>query len=160
MSVTKLCLGLVSLLAVTGCAVSTPFRGPGYDSQAGVTGTSGETVVVAVTKSVLPEDRAMRSLFWDHVEKVEGSLAARPGFIGHSKRTVILGDRAWTITVWKDEASLDDFVGSEVHQAAIGEVAGALRAARFVRFEATRQEIPVAWDRALAALEASGRGYD
>ena len=160
MSVLRRTIAVLMLLALGGCVFATPFRGPGYDAKTGVTAEGTDTVVVALTKAVLRGDRRKRSEFWAHVFAVEKSLSEQPGLIGYSLRTQMFGPVAWTMTVWTDEASLTAFVQGETHQAAIAEGFEALETAGFARFEADRTEIPVAWDRALEALEQSGRSYD
>ncbi|MDJ0942566.1 MAG: antibiotic biosynthesis monooxygenase [Kiloniellales bacterium] len=147
-------LALLSVFGLGGCAISTPFQGPGYDRRDGVTVDGEGRLVVAVTKAVLRDDGARRATFWDYVFEVEASLPERPGFVGYSLRRELLGKQAWTMTVWTDEASLAAFVESDIHQAAIREALGALACARFARLEVARDEVPVAWDRALALFEA------
>ena len=147
-------LALLSLFGLSGCAISTPFQGPGYDRQEGVTIAGEGQVVVALSKAVLRDDGTLRSTFWDYVFRVEASLPEQSGFVGYSLRREILGKQAWTMTVWSDEASLTAFVESDVHQAAIRNALGALSCARFARLEVARDEVPISWDRALAAFEA------
>ncbi len=146
-------LALLSTFALGGCAISTPFQGPGYDRRNGVTIAGEGRVVVALTKAVLRDDGALRSTFWDYVLRVEASLPERAGFVGYSLRRELIGKRAWTMTVWSDEASRAAFVQSDVHQAAIGEAMGALACARFARLEVARDEVPIPWHRALALFE-------
>ena len=150
----------LTLLSLGGCAIATPFRGPGYDADAGVAADRPETVVVVLTEAVLRDEGADRSAFWDNVGKVEDSLAAQPGFIGYSLRRELLGDRAWTMTAWRDEASVAAFVQSPVHQTAIAEGLGALQATGFARIEVKRDELPLDWERAVEILAASERRYE
>ncbi len=156
-------IGLLAVLfgavASSGCEIATPFRGPGYDAKTGVRNEHARTLLVAVTKAELHDERSLRTRFWNHVDKVEKSLEGRPGFIGFSKRQELFGDQAWTMTVWTDEASLDAFVGSSDHQAAMAEASYLLKSARFVRFQIDRSEVPVPWASALERLAASTRQY-
>ena len=154
MSGVRMTFLLLSILGLGGCAIATPFQGPGYDRRKGVTIVGKDRVVVALTQAVLHDDGAKRPQFWDYVVQVEATLAERPGFVGYSLRRELLGDNAWTMTVWSDEASLDGFVRSDVHQAAIREAMEALACARFARVEVDRSEIPIAWDRAIGLLDA------
>ncbi len=149
-------LALLAGLGLSACAVATPFRGPGYDPASGPT-IGGARLVVAVTNARLGTERGV---FWENVARVEASLADRPGFVGHSKRTPILGGEAWTLSVWTDEAALDAFVASETHQRAIAEAYPGLAGTRFHRFELDRAAVPPSWEEALARLEAEGRSYD
>ena len=149
-------LGL--LPAIAGCAISTPFKGPGYDRDQGVTIEGDDKVVVALTEAVLDGSRSQRSTFWDYVSQVEATLPGRPGFIGYALRREVIGSRAWTMTVWTDEESLDGFVRSDVHQAAIQASMEALACADFARATLDQTDIPISWDRALELLaEGDGR---
>ncbi len=151
---------LMSLSAIAGCAISTPFQGPGYDRRQGVTLAGDDRVVVAITEAVLGGTRAQRSTFWDYVSQVEASLPGRPGFVGYALRREVIGNRAWTMTVWTDAESLDGFVQSDVHQAAIRTSMEALACASFARIDADRAEIPISWDRALESLAAANGRCD
>ena len=151
---------LMSLSALAGCAISTPFQGPGYDRRQGVTLAGDGRLVVAITEAVLNGDRSQRSTFWDYVGQVEASLPSRPGFVGYALRREIIGRRAWTMTVWSDAASLQGFVESDVHQAAIRSSMGALACASFARVEIERAGVPISWDRALELLAAGADGCD
>jgi hypothetical protein len=86
-------------------------------------------------------------------------LPGRPGFVGYAKRTRLFGNEAWTMTIWADEKSLNDFVESKVHQTAIRESINALASANFARVELKRAEMPLSWDRALQLLAQNGRPY-
>lgn len=141
-------------LGLSGCAVSTPFQKAEPQSP-----PSSDAVIVAITEATLGDDAAQRRAFWANVERVDASLPTRDGFLGVSKRTELFGDRVWTMTVWEDEASLDAFVRSDVHQTAIAEAYGGLDGARFVRFEVTLGAVPVAWSDAIERLTTSGRRY-
>ncbi|MEL6977897.1 MAG: antibiotic biosynthesis monooxygenase [Pseudomonadota bacterium] len=148
---------LGAALSLAGCALATPFETAEGAAPAHQTGRA--TAIIAITEARLGDDAALRSAFWTNVERVEASLEGQPGFLGHSKRTKLLGDVVWTMTAWTDEDSLDAFVGGEVHQAAIAEAYAGLEGARFVRFEVERGAVPPDWDAALERLEAEGRGY-
>lgn len=148
------------LVSLSGCTMATPFRGPGFDVETGVSGTAPDPLLVVVTEADLGGDWFQRRTFWRNVSRVVDSLGSRPGFIGHSRRMEVFGSKAWTVTVWTDEPAMRAFVAGDVHQRAIAESAEALAAARFARFTVPRAEVPVSWDKALAALAASSRGYD
>ena len=151
---------MVAMCSLAGCTLATPFRGPGYDPEKGILLDGVETVYVGLTLAVLKNDRKLKSVFWSNVKRVEASLYSRKGFIGYSKRTQLLGNRAWTMTVWTDEASLEEFVQSDAHQTAIRESMDALESASFARIEIKPEEIPLCWDRATAMMEAQSKGYN
>ena len=155
----KFRIGLVAgaFALLGGCTISTPFKGPGYDRDDGVTGDrSGATVVVALTHAVLGPERRN---FDRGVDRVVDSLAQQPGLIGSSLRRELFGNEAWTMTVWRDAAALDAFVRSSVHQQAIRDGAGDLAGANFSRFELPAAALPIDWETALDYLAASQRAY-
>jgi len=154
----KLTTILMSAFSLIGCTISTPFSGPGFEPGKGVTLEGTDPVVVSLTYAELRKDRRLRSTFWEYVDKVEASLQGRPGFIGYSKRTIVFGHKAWTMTVWADNASLNEFVSSDVHRTAIRNAMGALATADFARLELKRDELPLSRDRALLLLETNNRG--
>ena len=158
-AIVRTSLVLLSLLTF-GCTISTPFRGPGYDRGSGVTVAGNNTVIVSLTNAVLHDDGKLRDTFDRYVEQVVDSLEGREGLVGYSLRRQLLGNEAWTMTVWRDENSLRQFVNSGPHQAAIREAFPSLKSARFARVEVSRDEIPISWERAEQLLEQSTRGYE
>lgn len=150
---------LLMAVLVGGCAISTPFKGPGYDAKRGSLKSPGGPVIVAVTLANLDGDRADRRAFWTQVTLVEASLANQPGLIGYSLRTELLGSNSWTMTVWETEDALRAFVEDVAHQDAMRDGKNALAAARFARFSAAPDDIPLPWDKALQILDRDGRSY-
>lgn len=152
---------LILLMATltTSCVVSTSFSGPGYDSKKGTVISSSDTVVVGLTHAVLGNDSKKNALFWKNIKRVVASLPSQPGFIGYRLRREIGGKNAWTMTVWQDEASLQHFVASEVHQRAIREGFGALAGNRLAHITVDKKEIPLSWDRAEEILAERARSY-
>ena len=147
--------GTLALLG--GCAISTPFKGPGYDPGSGVTAANGQqTVVVALTHAMIGDSRGN---FDRAVRRVADSLEQQPGLIGYSLRKHVLGNEAWTLTVWRDEASLEAFVRSPAHQQAMRDATGELALASFRRIELPAAEIPLDWTTALDYLAAPQKTY-
>ncbi len=147
--------GLAATLLVTllgGCAIATPFRTTGA-------GDGGSHSVVALTEATLGKDSAARGAFWDGVWAVERSLKDQPGLIGYSVRRELLGNRAWTMTVWESQADLDRFVLSPAHRAAMASGRAALTDMRFARLERRREDGPPRWTEALDVLAGAGQGY-
>lgn len=134
--------GLATTL--TSCALATPFSGPGRTPDGG-------PVFVAVTNAVLHPDK--RRAFDEHTRRVIASLPAHDGYLGHSVRGRVMGHEVWTITVWRDEESLDAFVESPVHRTAIREGLGGVRTAKFLRFEWPGDR-PPSWAEILRRLES------
>ena len=156
---TKPGIGLIAstLALLGGCTISTPFQGPGYDRSVGVTEIDDrQTVVVALTHAVVGDSRRN---FDRGVEGVVDSLESQPGLIGYSLRRELLGNEAWTLTVWRDEASLDAFVRSPAHRQAIQNGMGDITTASFRRIELPAAKIPIDWESALEYLAAPQKTY-
>ena len=142
-------------LFASGCTVGKPFRGPGFEPGRGVTlEEAGDTVLVAITHTVLNRDRMARRAFGRHLWKVVDAMPEQPGLVGYSVRRELFGDEAWTLSVWVDEASLEGFVRSEAHRNAIAVGGRALESVRFARIELEAEELPLEWPRALELLDA------
>ena len=148
---------LMTMFALGGCVFSTPFRTVGNPPTS--SDAAPETVVVAVTHAVLGDDSEANDTFWRYVWIVQDTLPTRPGLVGYGLRREILGGQAWTVTVWADEQSLKDFVSSDAHRGAMRSGMSALKEARFARFEAPRDQVPISWERALAELEKQNGTY-
>jgi quinol monooxygenase YgiN len=148
-------LAVAALAALLGgCAVATPFR----DTATGRAGEAG-VAIVALTEATLGPDRAARAAFWDGVRTVERTLPAQPGLLGYALRRDILGNRAWTMTVWESEADLNRFVSSPAHAAAIRGGNPAIAGQRFATVTRPRAAGPLPWAEALDVLAREGQGY-
>lgn len=135
-----------------GCAIATPFRSTGA-------GDGSAPAVVALTEATLGPDGAARAAFWEGVWTVERTLKDQPGLIGYSVRRELLGNRAWTMTMWQSEADLDRFVLSPAHRAAMASGRAALADTRFAQLERRSGDGPPSWAEALDALARTGQGY-
>jgi heme-degrading monooxygenase HmoA len=136
-------LPLAALLS--GCAISTPFKWPGFDRKAGITiPHQGDSVVIALTNAVLDSDT--RAPFDDHTQRVYKSIATQPGLIGYSIRREIIGNQAWTATIWTDEDALRQFVYSPAHLRAMDAGSLALLDSKFVRIRVPVNALPVSWE--------------
>ena len=146
---------------LSACAISTPFRGPGYDSGDGILLqlNAEQSVVVGLTKAVIGTDRKKNKDFDRNLWNVVARLNAQPGLIGYSVRKQIFGSEMWTMTVWKDEASLIAFVQSQSHTRAIQEGDEALTDSSFVRVRVDAESIPLEWDQVIAWIDEHGRPF-
>jgi heme-degrading monooxygenase HmoA len=142
-------IAFAGLLA--GCTIATPFR------SAAPAAPGPDRVVLVLTHAVVEPVR--RAAFDEHTRRVLESLPGQPGLLGYSVRRQVLGNEAWTMTVWRDEAARARFVASDVHRAAIAAGAPALRSVRFLRIEIAAAELPLSWSRALALLDEHNSEY-
>lgn len=150
---------LVPLLGLLlgGCAVATPFRGPGFTAGKVTSVAPDQDVVVVLTNARV--HRALRGPFDAQTSKVVDSLPNQPGLVGYSVRRELLGDEVWTMTVWKSEADRARFVASNSHRTAMIEGSPALKSARFSRVLLPAKDIPISWDRAKQILDEQSRRY-
>ncbi|MEM8712078.1 MAG: antibiotic biosynthesis monooxygenase [Planctomycetota bacterium] len=160
--VTGLSGALVAFLTLTwlssGCAISMPFRGPGYTAGGGATLAADDgTVVVALTQGVL--DRGKRGPFDRATSTVSKGMADVPGLIGYSFRRQLLGKRVWTMTVWQDETALAAFVRSPLHREAMRADGPATEEFLFHSFRVPADDLPIKWNDALERLERDGTPY-
>lgn len=115
---------------LTGCAVGMPFQI--VDETAPK--SSSTPYVVAVTEATLLADRAARAKFWSGVWNIERALPQQPGLVGYALRREILGDKVWTMTVWKNDDDLETFIKSDLHRRNAREGYSALASMRTARF--------------------------
>lgn len=138
------------LSSLWSCTVSTPFRGPGYSN--GTPGSDGD-VIVAVTHATL--HRGNRSAFDKHTSLVIKDIPTHAGYLGHSVRKQLFGNEVWTLSVWRDHVSLDEFVRAPVHREAIKQGIDAIIEAQFLRFEWPASSPPPRWSETLERLKSA-----
>lgn len=144
---------IAALFGLPSCQLATPFAGPGYSPSRGVTLPDvGDSVIVAVTHAHLDPDN--RRPFDDYTRHVIRSLSDNDGYIGHSVRARVFGHEVWTLTVWRDEPSLDAFVRSPTHRAAIREGLSGVTTAQFMRFTSPTSDVPPRWNSILQRLKS------
>ncbi|MCB9746335.1 MAG: DUF3291 domain-containing protein [Alphaproteobacteria bacterium] len=158
---------LALLLPLTACEsvedgwVFSPFEGPAYDLELGLSPEAAEAEGFVLTTTWISVDRGARGLFDAHVEAIQEELAAGPeGLIGVSFASKIVGDEHRTLTVWRDEEALLDFVLGEAHVAAMGDaslIADPERAVRTGRWAVAPEALPPVWSEVIERLEVEGR---
>lgn len=147
------CTFIPSVVGLSGCQLATPFSGPGYDPERGVTlADAGDTVTIGITNAIARPFK--RAAFDDYTRRVIKSLPKNDGYVGHSVRSRILGNEVWTMTMWRDEDALNAFVRSDMHRAAMREGLSGVRRAKFLRMPWPRASLPPTWDEILARLES------
>jgi heme-degrading monooxygenase HmoA len=144
-------LSALSLSWLTCCKVATPFRGPGYDSEAAQ--SIDQEVIVALTHVVLGADSAINQRFWDFVFSIEKQLPNTKGALGHSIRKKLFSDEGWTMSIWRDEESLSAFVNSGLHKRAVDEAGSAIKTVRYARVKLPKSQTPISWEAAEELLD-------
>lgn len=138
-----------SLLAMTtfaaACRVATPFRGPGFDDD-GVAAEVPAAVVVALTSSRIPSGSA--AAFSARLDEILTALPANDGLVAFSVRRELFGDHIWTMSVWRDDDSLDRFLASPEHVRAVREGGIPRGSVDFVRVALPKALLPLSWPQA------------
>lgn len=153
----KSALGLLSCLLASACTVAPPFKRSDALKR---TATPDATAIIALTHARLGKDKRKNDVFWDYTNKVLDSVPGQAGYLGHGVRLKLFGGEAWTMTVWEDQASLNSFVNSAEHRAAIRMGYAAIAEARFAQVTVKRSAVPIPWDQAVALLRDQGRGSE
>lgn len=155
-----LAIALTTALALqlASCGSAPHLRGPGYDPDRGVVLDGvGDTVWVALTAAFVADGQS--TVFIADTQRVLASLPAQPGLIGWSMRGDPAAGRAWTMSVWRDEESLEDFMLSRIHRDAVRNGRVTLEKVDFRRIEWPTESVPPSWDEAFELLEEPSRTF-
>lgn len=68
----------------------------------------------------------------------------------------MFANKAWTITVWRDEESLSAFLRSDTHKTVVSQVSEMLVRGRTVAFVLPSHDLPLDWDVAERRLADDG----
>jgi heme-degrading monooxygenase HmoA len=160
---------LLALAALAGCEyvsadgwIYSPFEGPGFSMQDGLTvDLPGEhQYIVATTYLPIQQTPEATELFSGHMQALQAELDAGPdGLIGYSLATTVLGDEVRTLSVWRDADALFAFTLGPAHSAAIDDAAAIEQpgTAKVFNWTATADELPPRWDDARERIETDGR---
>jgi hypothetical protein len=135
-------MGLITFLS--SCSYTAPFRR--VESV-----PAGAKVIV--TLSAVEHKKGQRKPFFADTQRVIADLPNQSGLVGYSFRFQIFGNKAWTMTAWKDEASRDRFAQSPIHLAAVRNSPTTAQNMRFVSVTVPASSLPMRWDEALRLLE-------
>lgn len=137
------------------CAISAPFQKSSQFDKYNV--NDNTEVVVALTEVEIHGSLLNQLTFWRRVSSVRSNIESNNGYLAGSIRREIFGSNAWTMTVWKDEDSIDNFIYSQEHERAMKEGAPAVKKGRFFRIRKQWRELPLAWEEAINLVHEEGR---
>ncbi|MEN0066579.1 MAG: hypothetical protein AAGA48_30880 [Myxococcota bacterium] len=137
-------------LALTACAVSGTFEGPGYEDGTLVTEAEGPFVAVATYARRAAGERGR---FNGYVSDISTQLDGTVGLVGYALRGELPGREVWTITVWEDEAAMMDFVTSGAHLTAMGSANEVVAEFDSAMFEVDADDLPLDWSTILERLD-------
>jgi quinol monooxygenase YgiN len=87
--------------------------------------------------------------FFYYTVQVAKQLASTQGLLGYSVLARPLSKRSWTLSAWKDEAALGDFVQKPPHVRIMTALALDMEQTKFWRWTVKGSQLPLRWDDAL-----------
>ena len=132
------------LVFLSGCTYTAPFRR--------MEAVSPEATV-SVTLSAVEHQKGQRRPFLADTKRVLADLPNQAGLVGYSLRFQLLGNKAWTMTAWKNEASRDQSAKSPVHLAAVRRSRLTAQNMRFIPVSMPAGSLPMTWDEAIRLLD-------
>jgi quinol monooxygenase YgiN len=87
--------------------------------------------------------------FFYYTVLVAKQLASAQGLLGYSVLARPLSKRFWTLSAWKDEAALRDFVQHPPHVRIMTAIAPHMEQTKFLRWTVKGSQLPLGWDEAL-----------
>jgi quinol monooxygenase YgiN len=126
--------------------VFVPLSGPGVDFTSNTVSPpeAGTSYMVGVTYLRLAAEPAARQLLGELTQPIVAQLAQQPGLVAFQIVQSARCGTARTLTVWRDEESLIDFVASPAHLAAMrrrSEVSSAATSAHYLAKDASELTI-------------------
>lgn len=90
--------------------------------------------------------------FFRYTFQTQRQLKTSPGLIGYAMEAKPWSLKAWTISVWEDQESLNGFVRQLPHSQIMQSLAPHMGKTQFAQWRVTSQEIPLDWLSAKARL--------
>ena len=116
-------------------------------------------VILSITYIEINKSSSELSKFWEHVFSIKNKMNENPGVLGVSIRKSIFSNKAWTMTIWEDESSLENFVEGERHRTAIKEGKTTILKTKFYRNTIKYSELPISWENPERLVEEKGVEY-
>jgi quinol monooxygenase YgiN len=95
--------------------------------------------------------------FFYYTAQVAKQLASARGLLGYSVLTRPLSKRFWTLSAWKDETALGDFVQKPPHVRIMTALALDMEQTKFWRWTVKGSQLPLRWDDALRRFADNSR---
>jgi len=90
--------------------------------------------------------------FFRYTLQTRRQLHTSPGLLGYAMEAQPWSLKAWTISVWEDQQSLDNFVRQVPHSKIMQALAPHMGKTQFAQWPVTAQDIPLNWNTAKARL--------
>ena len=87
--------------------------------------------------------------------EIQRQLRTAPGLIGYSLEAGLFSLKFWTLSAWRDEKSLRDFVGAPPHSRVMKDLAPHMGKSQFAQWTVESHELPLDWAAAKARIAQS-----
>ena len=114
----------------------------------------GAPYLALISYLPLKHFRAIPNFFRFSFE-IQRQLRTSPGLIGYSLEARPFARKFWTLSAWRDEQSLQDFVGALPHSRVMKDLAPHMGKSQFAQWTVESQEIPIDWAAAKARIAQS-----
>lgn len=121
-----------------------PLAGRGYDPAQGLLAPAQETYVASTTFLILNPDETQR--FQELVGGIVADLETREGLVAMSLGNSQKCGTVRTMTLWKSQEAMMDFVISPAHSAAMAETSVVGLNGAVTSWEVTADEVPMSWE--------------
>lgn len=138
-------MGMLSLSNLANLLSSCAFSARYRPSALATDGSLPPDHLAIVTISATEHRQGQRRPFFDDTRKVLADLPSQPGLLGYAFRFELIGNKAWTITAWRDQASQDAFVRSPAHRTAVRRSAQTSQNTRFLTLHRPLSSLPLRW---------------
>ena len=135
-----------------------PFFGPGFDAEQGVVlGTAQDSYVASTTWVFIKPDQQER--FFQVAGAVIESASQLDGLVGMSLAGSDKCGSARTLTVWRSEQAMMDFVVSDAHAAAMAQGPDLVLNGVVTHWNVGSDNVPPSWDEAQAEADLAAPVY-
>jgi hypothetical protein len=93
--------------------------------------------------------------FFQFTYEIMSQLRSSPGLIGYSLDARPFARKFWTLSVWRDQKALMDFVGAIPHCRIMQALAPHLGKTQFEQWAVESHEVPLDWNSAKARLRST-----
>jgi hypothetical protein len=113
----------------------------------------GTTYFALISYLPLKHFRAIPK-FFRFTYEIMSQLRSSPGLIGYSLDARPFARNFWTLSVWRDQKTLMDFVGAVPHDRIMHALAPHLGKTQFAQWAVESREVPLDWNSAKARLSS------
>src|SRR5258707_4345244 len=115
------------------------------------TPTPGTRYLALIAYLPLKHCRAVAKFFRFTFE-IQRQLRTSAGLVGYSLNAQPFARKFWTLSVWRDQQALQDFVGAMPHSRTMRRLAAHMGKSQFAQWTVESHEIPLDWNAAKARI--------